>query len=49
MDDMKFPTQMIWNTEDAHKAVQEYIQTLLDKIEELETEIKEITPHDNEY
>lgn len=43
MNDMKFPTQMIWNTEDAHKAVQEYIKMLLDKIEELETQIADIT------
>lgn len=42
MDEINFPAQMIWNAEDAHKAVQEYIKMLLDKISELETEIKEI-------
>lgn len=42
MNDIKFQAQMVWNAEDAHKAVQEYIQTLLDKIKELETEIEDL-------
>lgn len=46
MNDIKFPAQMVWTPEDAHKAVQEYIQMLIDKISKLETEIKEMQLYD---
>lgn len=43
MNGIKFPVQMAWTPEDAHRAVQGYIQILLDRIEELETPNADIT------